>query len=273
MMVEVGGRPVFVHTGGGPAEVEGSRVVLVHGAGMDHTVWRYQTRALAHSGRVAYAVDLPGHGRSEGEPLPDIEALGRWLIGLLDALEVERAVLIGHSMGSFAVLESSIAAPDRIKGLILLGTGDAMPVHPALMAAASAGDHLAVELIVAWSHTGSGRFGSNADPGSWQQGTGARILERGLGRSLAVDLQACHGYDAGAVAASVAVPTWIITASDDRMTPPAAARRLLEAIPGAVDSTVPAGHFALLDCPRLVQVEIVKGLEHFESAARAAVRG
>lgn len=273
MMVAVDGRQVLVHTGGGSTEIEGSRVVLVHGAGMDHTVWRYQTRALAHSGRVAYAVDLPGHGRSEGQPLPDIEALGRWLIGLLDALEVERAVLVGHSMGSFAVLQASVVAPGRIEGLILLGTGDAMPVHPALMAAASAGDHLAVELIVAWSHTGSGRFGADADPGSWQQGTGARILERGLGRSLAVDLQACSGYAAGAVAGSVAAPTWIIIAADDRMTPPAAARRLLDAIPGAVASTVPAGHFALLDCPRLVQAEIVKGLEHFESGARATVRG
>lgn len=273
MMVEIDGRQVFVHTGGGPSDVEGSRVVLVHGAGMDHTVWRYQTRALAHSGRVAYAVDLPGHGRSEGEPLPDIEAVGGWLIGLLDRLEVARAVLIGHSMGSFAVLQASTVAPDRIEGLILLGSGDAMPVHPALMAAAIAGDHLAVELIVAWSHTGLGRFGSDADPGSWQQGAGARILERGLDRSLAVDLEACHGYAAGAIAASVPVPAWIIIASDDRMTPPAAAHRLLEAIPGAVGSTVPAGHFALLDCPRLVQVEILKGLEHFESGARTAVRG
>ena len=68
---------VFASTGGRGLDRDAPLTVLIHGAGMDHSVWSLQTRYLAHHGRSVLAVDLPGHGRSGGEPLVTIEDLGR----------------------------------------------------------------------------------------------------------------------------------------------------------------------------------------------------
>ena len=70
----------------------------LHGAGMDHSVWPLQARHFAYRGWNALALDLPGHGRSEGDLLTSIEAMADWLARLIDALGIARASLVGHSM-------------------------------------------------------------------------------------------------------------------------------------------------------------------------------
>ncbi len=86
-------------------------IVFVHGAANDHSVWALQSRYFAHHGYNVLAVDLPGHGRSGGEALASIEAIADWLAALLDALGVERAALVGHSMGSLAALDAAARHP------------------------------------------------------------------------------------------------------------------------------------------------------------------
>src|SRR3546814_7797116 len=111
MDFSVDGRAVFAHTGGQPFDRDLPVLVLVHGAGMDHTHWGLQTRYFAHHGYAVLAPDLPGHGRSQG-PAPDsIEAYADWLLRLLDAGGTRRAALAGHSMGSLIALAA--AARDR----------------------------------------------------------------------------------------------------------------------------------------------------------------
>ena len=67
-------RAVYAATGGRPFDDKLPTVVFVHGAGLDHTVWALQTRYFAHHGRGVLALDLPGHGRSEGPLLDSIQA-------------------------------------------------------------------------------------------------------------------------------------------------------------------------------------------------------
>jgi pimeloyl-ACP methyl ester carboxylesterase len=100
MEIAVDGKAVFAATGGRSFDPALPSLAFVHGAAMDHTVWALQTRYFAHHGRNVLAVDLPGHGRSDGPALDSIGALADWLARLLDALGVERAALAGHSMGS-----------------------------------------------------------------------------------------------------------------------------------------------------------------------------
>ena len=85
MELRVDGCAVFAATGGRPFDAAKPVVVFIHGAGMDHTVWPLQARWFAHHGRSVLAVDLPGHGRSEGKPIGSIEALGAWLGALIAA--------------------------------------------------------------------------------------------------------------------------------------------------------------------------------------------
>ncbi|SMF33108.1 Pimeloyl-ACP methyl ester carboxylesterase [Tistlia consotensis] len=257
MELTVDGRRAFAATGGqafDAARVQEGRPVflLVHGAGMDRTVWAAQSRYLAHHGRAVLAVDLPGHGRSEGPPLASIGAIADWLVRLLDAAGVRQAALVGHSMGAIACLAAAARHPERVRALGLCGCAAAMPVHPDLLAAAAADDHAAIDMINAWAHGEASHRGGHPQPGTWLIGGGNRLLERAASGVLSADLQACAGFAEGeALAARVGCPTVVVVGEDDRMTPAKAGRRLAAAIPGASVAAIPdCGHMMMTEKPR-----------------------
>lgn len=264
--VEVAGERALLHTGG--ARIEPNRaVILLHGAGMDHTVWRYQTRRLAALGLCPIAPDLPGHGRSSGKPLADIEEMGRWVGMLIDRLGIDEVDLVGHSMGSFVALEAYRASPDRVDRLVLVAATDRMAVHPELLHAAEAGDPHAIDLMIGWMHTGGHRFGGHQTAGSWKAGAVRRLLERHLDPALAIDLRACDGYDPVLVAPEVGAPTLIISGDADRMTPLAGARRLEALLPDARLAVMPdAGHMAIVESSSPAQQVLVDFLRSMERA-------
>jgi pyruvate dehydrogenase E2 component (dihydrolipoamide acetyltransferase) len=97
-------------------------VVLVHGFGGDLDNWLFNIDALAGKARV-YALDLPGHGQSSKTLAdPSIEGLARALLAFLEGLSVERAHLVGHSMGGLLSLQAGLLAPQRVKSLTLIGS-------------------------------------------------------------------------------------------------------------------------------------------------------
>jgi alpha-beta hydrolase superfamily lysophospholipase len=80
MKLDVNGRTAYAYTGGKPFDPALPCVVFVHGALHDHSVWTLLARWFAHHGYGVLAVDLPGHGRSAGPPLPSVEATADWLL-------------------------------------------------------------------------------------------------------------------------------------------------------------------------------------------------
>lgn len=252
MQLEIDGRRAFAATGGRPFDAALRAVVLVHGAGMDHTVWAAQSRYLAHHGRAVLAVDLPGHGRSDGPPLATVAELGDWLARLLEAAGAGRAVLAGHSMGALACLAAAARHPERARALALCGCAAAMPVHPDLLTAARADDHAAVDMINAWAHGGGSHLGGHPQAGTWLIGGGNRLLERARPGVLAADLAACAEFAEGAaLAAAVACPTLVVVGEQDRMTPAKAGRQLAALIPGAeVEAIADCGHMVMTEKPR-----------------------
>lgn len=252
MELTVDGRLAFAATGGQPFDATRPVIVMVHGAGMDRTVWAAQSRYLAHHGRAVLAIDLPGHGRSEGPPLVSIEALADWLAGLLEAAGVARAALVGHSMGALACLAAAARHPARVRALALCGAAAAMPVHPDLLAAAAADEHAAIDMINAWGHGGGSHLGGHPQPGSWLIGGGNRLLERSPPGVLSSDLEACAAFSEGeALAAAVGCPALVVIGQEDRMTPARAGRRLAELIPGARTAEIPdCGHMMMTEKPR-----------------------
>ncbi|MFQ5776278.1 MAG: alpha/beta fold hydrolase [Kiloniellaceae bacterium] len=251
MQLVVDGRAVFAATGGRPFDPEPPAVVFLHGAGMDHTIWALQARYFAHHGRTALAVDLPGHGRSEGPGLDGIAAMAGWLVRLLDAAGLREAALAGHSMGALVALAAAAALGARVRALALLGGAPRMPVHPDLLAAAQAGDRLAFDLVTSWGHGPAGHLGGNRAPGLWLMGGAERLLERGAPGVLYRDLAACDAYaDAAEAAARVACPCLLVLGAEDRMTPARAGQKLAEMIPGARVTMIPAcGHMMMLEKP------------------------
>ena len=148
MQLIVNGIDTFVATGGKPFDKSLPAVVLLHGAGFDHSTWALHSRWFAHHGFSVLAPDLPGHGRSLSQPLPTIGDMADWTAALLDAAGASKARLVGHSMGSLIALETAARHPDKVSGLSLIGTAATMTVGPDLLKAAEANDASAIDMEI-----------------------------------------------------------------------------------------------------------------------------
>ncbi len=254
MRLEVAGHEVFAYNGARVLDAALPTIVFVHGAALDHSVWALQSRYFAHHGANVLAVDLPGHGRSDGDALASVRAIADWTIALLDAAGVARATLVGHSMGALAVLDAAGRYPRRVASLALLAPSVPMPVSDVLMAAAKADDHIAYELIISWSFSDAHHLGGNAQPGVWMTGNALRLIERTQPGVLHADLRACHEYDGGlAAAADVRCPVLLIAGQRDQMAPPRNARGLIAALVDKRVITMPdCGHSLMTEAPDAV---------------------
>ena len=85
MRLPVAGHDVYAYTGTRAFDAALPTVMFVHGAALDHGVFALQSRYFAWHGKNALAVDLPGHGRSQGNALPSVEAIADWLRDVMDA--------------------------------------------------------------------------------------------------------------------------------------------------------------------------------------------
>lgn len=253
------GMRLHASTGGRDFDRDLPTIVLVHGAGMDHTVWQFQARALAHHGFGVLSLDLPGHGRSEG-PAPDsIAGYADVIVELLDLVGVAATHLIGHSMGSLIGLDLAARFPSRVRSLVLIGVAARMPVHPDLLAAAAEDDHLAFDLIASWSHSRPAHTGGHPTPGLWMMGASIRLLERSRPGVLHNDLAACAAYEeAVPQATKISCPVLLLLGEADLMTRPAAAAPLAEALSDVVTVVVPrAGHVLMVEQPDAAIDEIL----------------
>ena len=254
MQIAVAGCGVYAYTGSRPFAPALPTVLFVHGAAHDHGVWALQSRYFAHHGRNALAVDLPGHGRSAGEPLASVPALADWLVALLDALAVDAAALVGHSMGALAALEAAARHPERIARLALLGPAVPMPVAEALLDAAKRDDHVALELINGWSFSPLDQLGGNPLPGVWMTGNSLRLMERFRPGSFYTDLVACPTYANGlSAAAKIRCPVLVILGQRDQMAPARNAVALVAALQTKRALTIPGcGHSLMVEAPDAV---------------------
>jgi pimeloyl-ACP methyl ester carboxylesterase len=254
MNLTVAGRDVYAYTGARAPLPEQRTLVFVHGAANDHSVWALQSRYFAHHGCNVLALDLPGHGRSQGPALGSVEAIAAWLVAVLDAAHVSSATLIGHSLGALASLACAAAAPSRVAKVALLGPAVPMPVSEALLEAARADDHVAFELISGWSHSAPRQLGGNPAPGMWMTGGAVRLMERTAPGVLYTDLAACNAYADGLAAArAVQCPALVIMGQRDLMAPPKGAQAMIEALRDVRTVTLRgAGHSLMAEQPDAV---------------------
>lgn len=255
MEFTVNNTKIFANTGGNEFDASKPVIILVHGAGMDHTVWGAQSRYLANQGFSVLSIDLPGHGRSGGEVLTSIEALGDFLAALISESGASKAILVGHSMGALACLQAAAVHPDQVCGLVLCGVAAEMPVHPDLLALAEANDIRAAELIASWGHGSAAQKGGNVAHGVWMVGAAVRLLEKSPPGSLAKDLAACDAYKiAVEQAGKIKCPTLLLMAAEDKMSPVKVAAPLLEAIKDVEQHVISgSGHMMMLEAPDIVR--------------------
>jgi len=251
VLVNVRGCDSYAYTGSRVFDSALPTIVFVHGAANDHGVWALQSRYFAHHGHNVLAVDLPGHGRSRGEALPSVAAIADWLAAFLDAMRVERAILVGHSMGALAALDLAGKHPGRVGKLALLGAAVPMPVSDVLLDGAKQNDHVAFELINGWSFSPGDQLGGNRLPGVWMTGNAMRLMERSGRGVLHTDLLACNGYADGLTAAAeIRGPVLLLLGQRDQMAPAKNTSALISALTNKRVVTIPdCGHSLMTEAP------------------------
>jgi len=220
-------------------------VILIHGAGGTHLNWPPQIRRL--EGRPILAVDLPGHGKSEGVGRQVIGEYAGDLVRFMDALKIRAAILVGHSMGSAIALTLAIEYPKRVLGLGILGGGVRLQVSPDLLQ--NAANSSAFSSVVQWVTENS--YGPQAD--SRLKELGAMRMAETRPPVLYGDFLACDDFHALDALPRIKVPTLILVGEQDKMTPPRLSRVLNSGIPGSCLVTLPeTGHMLMLEQPELV---------------------
>ncbi len=216
-------------------------VILIHGAGGNHLHWPAQIRRMPDQ-RI-FAVDLPGHGKSEGIGHHTVEDYANDIVEFIQALKLNAAILVGHSMGSAIALKVAIHHPKQVLALGLVGSGSRLRVMPALLHNASNESTFAdaVRMVNEYSYTSSH----------------ARLKELGEKRMLESrsailygDLLACDAFNETDQIQNISTPTLLVCGAEDKMTPPKYSEILCNSIPAAKMEIIPdAGHMAMIEKP------------------------
>ncbi|MEI8168981.1 MAG: alpha/beta hydrolase [Rhodoferax sp.] len=255
MFFTVNQAKTYCYTGGKDFDVAKPTIIFIHGVLNDHSVWILQTRYLANHGWNVLAIDLPGHCRSEGEPPTTVEAAADFVIALMDAAGLEKAVLIGHSLGSLIALEAAARAPHRVSQLVLVGTAFPMKVSPALLESSLHEPMKALEMVNVFSRSTLAPPPSAMGPGTWVFGASMALGRRVLASNPRVNVfhtgfKACDSYSNGEVAiVQVTCPVLFVLGSVDQMTPPKAAQSLIKKAQNAQVVTLPGGHHQMNETP------------------------
>ena len=233
-------------------ENNGEAILLVHGLGGSANFWAPVIAAFDDS-YYLIAPDLPCAARSDNDDKLSIESLTRDLITVLDELGINKAHVIGHSMGTIVCQHLAATVPDRVRSLALLGPMS----EPPEAARAVIADRAALA-----RREGMGPIADAIVAGGLSQKTRAeKPIAVGFVREVLLR-QDPEGYALSCMALSAAqraefnhitCPSLLITGEDDLTSPPNAVRALAEQLPNARCEVLPAcGHWTATEQPAAV---------------------
>lgn len=220
---------------------EETTFVLVHGLGDSAETWALVMPALAGEGRVL-APDLAGFGRTrmprEGMRF---SALTKYLAGFLDAIGVERAVLVGNSLGGAVILRYAATHPDRVAGLFLLDSGGLLDGVPPALDPATREE--ARELVEMTSGPGAQAPNFVLDD----------LVRRAQSPAYQAYLHSDEPTDISEDLGRIQAPTTLIWGEHDRLVPPDHGAAMQQEIKGSELILLPdASHLPHLQAPREV---------------------
>jgi pimeloyl-ACP methyl ester carboxylesterase len=237
------GHPGAPAAPGDAGDRRGQRVLYVHGTGCNGAVWDDHMAAVAHA-HTPVAIDLPGHGRSQGRGFRGMADHAEFVIGLADALGWSRFVLAGHSMGGGIGITAALYHPDRIAGLLLVDTGARLRVAPDLLRAA-------------WVAAASGQAAATDRSWAFAASTPRAVIDRVELLTAGVDPRVTYAdwiaddtFDAMSRVGEIAAPTLALCGAEDRLTPVKYHRYLQERMPDCRLAVIEgAGHWSFHEQP------------------------
>lgn len=182
--------------------------LLIHGAGGSSQHWSEQLLGLQNQENLI-AIDLPGHGNSGGSLLSDIAAMAEFINDFTQALALETFILAGHSMGGAIVQEFALRYPEKVKGLILIGTGARLRVSQAILDTFASGRMPFKDV----NHL----YGSaTSEDQKAKEIIGLLEISPNV---FWTDFQACNTFDRLKDVENIKVPSLILVGDEDVMTP------------------------------------------------------
>jgi pimeloyl-ACP methyl ester carboxylesterase len=247
--LSIGGNRVFYHRSG-----RGKPLVLLHSWMVSHWVWRHVLPSLTGDYDVI-ALDFPGFGESDRPSAAayryDAPAFSETLVGVLDSLAIERATLVGHSMGAGVALYTAARRPERVERLVLV---DALvyrfpvPVEGRLILVPYLGEAAFRTLATRGLLRHYLRQHVYADPAlvseDWVDYLWERLNRPGGFAAAAAALRFCARPEiVQRSVRAVRAPALVVWGEADRLFPAEGARRLADDLPGAEMTILPGcGH-------------------------------
>ena len=231
-------------------------ILMIHGAGQSSATWEYQVDVLKdHDDFNLIIPDLPGHGKSEGSGYRSVKEYGNFIEDFADALNLEKLVLVGHSMGGGMSLVFTLAYPERVYACVLVGTGARLRVSPETLLAVKNNYEVFCEVAPTRMFAGS-----SPDELKRKFAEGLRRTPQEVSYR---DLMACDEFDVMSEIEEIAVPTLIISATEDILTPVKYGEYLNRKIRGSMlHVTRGAGHFMMQERPDEFNLVLLEFLDY-----------
>jgi len=263
-IVSVNGTQISYWTGR-KGILEGRETVLfIHGAGGGQYSWSYQ-KGYFEKDFNPIIIELPGHGESKGEGEEEIARYAEHTGAFLKALGLQRAFLVGHSMGGAIVQTLALSHPEMIKGVVLVGTGARLKVLPMILSGIKDDFEETVRRINQFVYS---------------RKVSPMFIERGIAEMLQCrpevlygDFLACDRFDLMNEIEKIVLPTLILCGEDDQLTPLKYSQFLRTRIKGSKMEILPeAGHMVMMESSQLFNEkvngfteEVVKDSRRLES--------
>lgn len=238
---EIDGRKIACWVTNGSFLPDRKTLVFIHGSGGDHTNWIQQYTSLKNAFNIA-ALDLPGHGRSEGPGEKEVSAYVEWVRKILAGLGIFNPVLIGHSLGAAIALSFVIRYDTAAAAVVPVAGGVKMPVNPMILEGFKQDPASVIGMAAKFSVAKQNRekFSSLI----------AESLSRINPEIIHGDFSACDGLNITEAVAGIRIPALVVCGVEDKMTPPSLSQFISDHIPGARLTLIEgAGHFVMMENP------------------------
>ncbi len=224
-------------------------VILIHGAGSNHLCWPVEIRRLQDA--TVYAIDLPGHGKSAGTAHHRVSGYQAAIIDFIAQMGLNKAVLVGHSLGAAIALQLALDHPQHVAGLVCISAAASFQIDPTLinLFRLQQTQKKTQEILKNY-------FAPQYGKTQWYPNL-LKSLPTVRNSLWYADLRASAHFDLRNQLSQITSPTLVLAGEEDQLVPFSTATHLARQLPNATFKGFRQhGHMLMLEDPKGVAQEI-----------------